>query len=47
MNCSFMDIPSLILGGDLNLTLGEVEVCGPRVVQNPLSNFFTGALDHK
>lgn len=45
LRCSFMDCEHLVLGGDLNFTLGLLEVWGTRSIPNPLSNYFLDALD--
>lgn len=37
---SFFSNENVILGGDLNLTLGIAEIWGPKVIPNPLSEFF-------
>ena len=40
---SFISIRKVILGGDLNLSLGCVEVWGPRAVPDSLAPFFSNA----
>lgn len=37
---SFFSHENVILGGDLNLTLGVAEIWGPKVILDPLSYFF-------
>ena len=37
---SFLKKNNLIVGGDLNFSLETIEVCGPRVRDDPLTDFF-------
>ena len=40
MNKSLLQNPLLIVGGDLNFSIGRAESCGPSAREDPLSDFF-------
>lgn len=44
---SFMNHDALIIGRDLNLSIGDVESWGPLATPDPLSDFFLNLLDSK
>jgi hypothetical protein len=43
----FMNCDSLILGGDINFSVGAAEIWGPKTRTNPLYVFFIHILDEK
>jgi hypothetical protein len=43
--CSWFTEQEVIVGGDLNFSLGVAEVWGPRTCLDPLSDYFTHFLD--
>jgi hypothetical protein len=45
VGCSWLSGKEIILGGDLNFSLGAAEVWGPRVVPDSLTNYFQNFLD--
>lgn len=44
LSCSLMSAPHLILGGDLNFSLGIAESWGPQATPDPLAEFFNSEL---
>jgi len=44
---SLMDNPNLMIGGDLNFSLGIIETWGPYAREDPLSNFFIKIIREK
>ena len=44
LTCSLISVPNLILGGDLNFSLGIAESWGPLASPDPLAKFFNSAL---
>jgi exonuclease III len=43
--CPWLSQPGVIVGGDLNFSLGAAEVWGPRSTLDPLTDYFTHYLD--
>jgi exonuclease III len=43
--CSWFSDQEVILGGDLNFSIGAAEVWGPRTNPDPMTNFFTHFLE--
>ena len=44
LSCSLMAVPHIILGGDLNFSLGIAESWGPQAIPDPLAEFFNSIL---
>ena len=45
LSCSLLKAPHLILGGDLNFSLGISESWGPNASPDPLAEFFISLLN--
>ena len=43
--CSLLTLPHIILGGDLNFSLGIFEYWGTHAIPNPLAEFFSSKLE--
>ena len=44
LSCSLLMVPHLILGGNLNFSLGIAESWGPQATLDPLAEFFNSKL---